>query len=74
MVLSSLKTQDTNSNKNLSRVRDDVDEIGTQTELIVSRNAVTQTDPIIIKSRSKSIRCKLLLENCHVYLCMLNLQ
>ena len=31
VVLTSLKTQDTTSNKNLSRVRDDVDEIGTQT-------------------------------------------
>ena len=59
MVLSSLKTQDTTSNKNLSRVRDDIDETGIQTELIVSRNAVTQTDPVIIKSRSKSIQCKL---------------
>ena len=59
MVLSSLKSQDTISNKHLSRVRDDVDEIGTQTELIVSRNAVTQTDPVIIRSRSKSIQCKL---------------
>ena len=59
MVLSSLKTQDKTSNKHLSRVRDDVDEIGTQTELIVSRNAVTQTDPMIIKSRSKSIQCKI---------------
>ena len=61
-VLSSLKTQDTTSNKNLSRVRDDADETGTQTELIVSRNAVTQTDSVIIKSRSKSIQCKLFLE------------
>ena len=59
MVLSSLKTQDTTSNKNLSRVNDDVYETGTQTELIVSRNAVTQTDPVIIKSRSKSIQRKL---------------
>ena len=42
MVLSSLKTQDTISNKHLSRVRDDVDEIGTQTELILSGNAATQ--------------------------------
>ena len=74
MVLSSLKTQDTTSNKNLSRVRDDIDETGIQTELIVSRNAVTQTDPVIIKSCSKSIQCKLLPENRHVCLCMLNLQ
>ena len=59
MVPSSLKTQDTTSNKNLSRVRDDVDEIGTLTELIVSRNAVTQTDPVIIESRFKSMQCKL---------------
>ena len=59
MVLSSLKTKDTISNKHLSRVRDDVDEIGIQTKLIVSRNAVTQTDPVIIRSRSKSIQCKL---------------
>ena len=48
MVVSSLKTQDTISNKHLSRVRDDVDKVGTQTELIVSRNIVTQTDPVII--------------------------
>ena len=49
MVLSSLKTQDTTSNEHLSRdgvheinrVRDDVDEIGTQTEFIVSKNDVT---------------------------------
>ena len=54
-----LKTQDTTSNKNLTRVRDDVDKIGTQMELIISRNAVTQTDPEIIKSLSKSIQCKL---------------
>ena len=47
------------SYKNLSRVRDDVDEIGTQMELTISRNAVTQTDPVIIKSCSKSIQCKL---------------
>ena len=60
MVLSSLKTQDATSNKNLSRVSDDLDEIGTQTELIVSMNAVAQTDLVIIKSRSKSIQCKLL--------------
>ena len=67
MVLSSLKTQDTTSNEHLSRdgvheinrVRDDVEEIGTQTELIVSKNDVTQTDAVIIKSRSKSIQCKL---------------
>ena len=59
MVLSSLKTQDTTSNKHLSRIRNDVDEIGTQMELIVSRNAATQTDPVIIKSRSKSIQCKI---------------
>ena len=59
MVLSSLKTQDTTNNKHLSRNRDGVDEIGTQTELIVSKNAVTQTDPVIIRSRSKSIQCKL---------------
>ena len=59
MVLSSLKTQDTTNNKHLSRNRDDVDEIGTQTELIVTKNAVTQTDPVIIRSRSKSIQCKL---------------
>ena len=59
MVLSSLKTQDTTNNKHLSRNRDDVDEIGTRTELIVSRIAVTQTDPVIIRSRSKSIQCKL---------------
>ena len=39
--------------------RDDVDEIETQTELIVNRNAVIQTDPVIIKSHSKSIQCKL---------------
>ena len=74
MVLSSLKTQGTTSNKNLSKFRDDEDETGTQTELFVSRNAVTQTDPIIIKSRSKSIQCKLLRENRHACLCMLNLQ
>ena len=54
MVLSFLKTQDTISNKHLSRVRDDVDEVGTQMELIVGRNAVTQTDPVIIRSRSKA--------------------
>ena len=71
MVLTSLKTQDTTSNKNLSRVRDDVDEIGTQAELIVNRNSVTQTDPVIIKSRSKNIQCRLLPGNCHVRLCML---
>ena len=49
MVLSSLKTQDTTSNEHLSRdgvpeinrVRDDVDEIETQTELIDSKNDVT---------------------------------
>ena len=58
MVLPSLKTQDTTSNKNVNRVTDDVDEIRTQTELIVSRNAVTQTDPVIIKLCSKSIQCK----------------
>ena len=58
-MLSSLKTPNTTSNEDLRRVRDVVDEIGTQTELIVSRNAVTQTDPVIIKSRSKSIQCKL---------------
>ena len=74
MVLSSLKTQDTTSSKNLSRVRDDVDKTGTQTELIVGRNAVTQTDLVIIKSGSKSIQRKLLSENRHVCLCMLNLQ
>ena len=74
MVLSFLKTQDTISNKNVGRVRGDVDEIGTQTELIVSRNAVTQTDSVIIKPCSKSIQCKLLPENRHVCLCMLNLQ
>ena len=61
MVVSSLKTQDTIGNKHLSRVRDDVDEVGTQAEFIVSRNIVTQTDPVItvIRSRSKSIQCKL---------------
>ena len=74
MLVSSLKTQDTTSSKNLSRVRDDADETGTQTELIVSRNAVTQTDLVIIKSRSKSIQSKLLPENRHVCLCTLNLQ
>ena len=58
MVLPSLKTQDTTSNKNVNRVTDDVDEIRTQMELIVSRNAVTQTDPVIIKLCSKSIQCK----------------
>ena len=74
MVLSPLKTQDTTSNKNLNRVRDDVDEIGTRTELIASRNAVTQTDLVLIKPSSNSIQCKLLPENRHVCLCMLNLQ
>ena len=59
MVLSSQRTQDTISNKHLSRVRDDVDEIGTQTELIASKSAVTQTDAVIIRSRSKSLQCKL---------------
>ena len=29
------------------------------TELILSGNAATQTDPVIIRSRSKSIQCKL---------------
>ena len=47
MVLSSLKTQDKTSNNHLSKVRDDADEIGTQTEFIVIRNYVTQMDPVI---------------------------
>ena len=59
MVLSSLKTQGTTSNEDLSRVRDDLDEIVTQAESIVSRNVVTQTDPGIIESRSKSMERKL---------------
>ena len=46
--------QDTTNNKHVMTC-----EIGTQTKLIVSRNAVTQTDPVIIRSRSKSRQCKL---------------
>ena len=32
------------------------------TELILRGNAATQTDPVIIRSRSKSIQCKLFRE------------
>ena len=66
MVLSSLKTQYITSNKYLSRVRDDVDDIGTQTELIKVG--------MLTKSRSKSLKYKLLPENRNVCLSILNLQ
>ena len=66
MVLSSLKTQYTTSNKYLSRVRDDVDDIGTQTELVKVG--------MLTKLRSTSLKNKLLPENRNVCLSILNLQ
>ena len=52
--------QDTTSNNHLSKVRDDTDEIGTQTEFIVIRNSATQMDPVIKSYSYKSTQCKLL--------------